>query len=162
MEILAIGTQVVHPAHGVVEVVGLESRDIGGQEQKFYLFKVLKKKNELVMVPAAKIAEVGIRQIISSEEADEVFAILKKREKVAEATTWNRRHREYQDKIKTGSVLEVAKVMRDLSLLKGDKELSFGERALLDTAKSLLVCEISISKGISGDDVESQMRSIFV
>lgn len=160
MDILAIGAQVVYPAYGVAEVVGLEVRDIGGQEQKYYLLRIL--ENDMkVMVPVTNMDQVGIRQIISADEADEVFAVLKKKEKVAEATTWNRRHRDYMEKIKTGSVIEVAKVLRDLSILKGDKELSFGERKMLDTAKSLLVREISISKGISNDDVESQFRTIF-
>ena len=74
---------------------------------------------------------------------------------------WNRRYRDYMEKIKTGSVFEVAAVLRDLSLLKSDKELSFGERKMLDTARSLLVKEISIAKKKSEDWVEREILGCF-
>jgi CarD family transcriptional regulator len=102
-----------------------------------------------------------MREIISSAEADEVFKILRKKEKVVESTTWNRRYREYMEKIKTGSVYEVAKVLRDLYLLKGEKDLSFGERKMLDTARALLVKEIAIAKEMSEDEIEAEFRTIF-
>jgi CarD family transcriptional regulator len=114
-----------------------------------------------VMIPTSNVKAVGMREIISSNEAEEVFKILRKKEKVVESTTWNRRYREYMEKIKTGSVFEVAKVLRDLYLLKGDKDLSFGERKMLDTARSLLVKEISIAKQMSEDEVETEFRTIF-
>jgi len=155
-----IGDNVVYPAHGVAEVMGIETRDIGGSPQSFYVLSILE-NGMRVMVPTGNVEQVGVRDIVSSDEADRVFEVLKKREKIAESTTWNRRHREYMDKIKTGSVFEVAKVLRDLYVLKGDKELSFGERKMLDTAKSLLVREISISKGISQEEVETKFRTIF-
>lgn len=155
-----VGDKVVYPAHGVAEVMGVEDRNIAGVPQKFYVLKVLENSMRL-MVPTKNVNQVGIREIISSDEADEVFSVLKKREKITESTTWNRRHREYLDKIKTGSVFEVARVLRDLCVLKGDKDLSFGERKMLDTARCLLVREISISKGISQEEVETQFRAIF-
>lgn len=160
MEEFKIGDKVVYPAHGVAEVVGMESRDIGGNECSYYMLRVLENGMRL-MVPTANVAHVGMRDVIASEEADKVFDVLKKREKIAEGTTWNRRYRDYMEKIKTGSVFEVAKVLRDLYMLKGDKELSFGERKMLDTARSLLVTEISISKGISEEEVEMKFRTIF-
>ena len=76
--------------------------------------------------------------------------------------TWNRRHREYTQKIKTGSVHEIAKVIRDLSVLKGDKELSFGERKMLESAQGLLVKEISIAKSRTEDAVLSELNELFV
>lgn len=155
-----VGDNVVYPAHGVAEVMGIETRDIGGSEQSFYVLSILE-NGMRVMVPTANVEQVGVRDIVSSDEADRVFEVLKKREKMAESTTWNRRHREYMDKIKTGSVFEVAKVLRDLYVLKSDKELSFGERKMLDTAKSLLVREISMSKGITQEEVETKFRTIF-
>lgn len=155
-----IGDKVVYPAHGVAEVVSIESREIGGLERAFYVLNILE-NGMRVMVPTANVDQVGMREIVSSDEADKVFEVLKKREKMVESTTWNRRHREYMEKIKTGSVFEVAKVLRDLYVLKGDKELSFGERKMLDTARSLLVREISLSKGITQEEVEDRFRSIF-
>ena len=155
-----IGDKVVYPAHGVAEILTLEIKKIGKSKQKFYVLKILE-NNMIVMVPYGNVSQVGIRKIISSNEADEVFCVLKKREKNIESTTWNRRYREYMEKIKTGSAFEVAEVLRDLYLLKTDKELSFGERKMLDTANSLLVREISISKGISHHEVQIKLRSIF-
>ena len=155
-----VGDKVVYPAHGVAEVMSIEGRDIGGSHQTFYVLNVLDNSMRL-MVPTANVDQVGMRDIVSSDEADRVFEVLKKREKMAESTTWNRRHREYMEKIKTGSVFEVAKVLRDLYVLKSDKELSFGERKMLDTAKSLLVREISLSKGITQEEVETKFRTIF-
>lgn len=160
MQTFHVGDKVVYPAHGVAEIVGIEKREIGGGEQTFYLLRVLE-NGMRVMVPTSNVQQVGMRDIISSEDADKVFDVLKQRGKVNDGATWNRRYREYMEKIKTGSVFEVAKVLRDLYVLKGDKELSFGERKMLDTARSLLVREISISKEISEEEVEGKFRAIF-
>ena len=78
-----------------------------------------------------------------------------------EGQTWNRRYREYMEKIKTGSVFEIAEVLRDLYLLKGDKDLSFGERKMLDTARALLIKELSLAKECTEDEIESDLKKIF-
>ncbi len=85
--------------------------------------------------------------------AIEVYAILKEKDISVDSTTWNRRYREYMEKIKTGSVFEIAEVLRDLYLLKGDKDLSFGERKMLDTARSLLIKELGIDPHCSRSDI---------
>ena len=155
-----IGDKVVYPAHGVAEVDKIEKKNIGGFEQSFYVLRLLDSGMTL-MVPTANEEQVGMRPIVQEADADKVFEVLRKKEKIADGTTWNRRHREYMEKIKTGSVFEVAKVLRDLYVLKGDKELSFGERKMLDTARSLLMLEISIAKNITVDDVENRFKQIF-
>ena len=111
MHTFKVGDKAVYPAHGVAEVVGIEEKDIGGQRQNFYILKVLE-NDTTVMIPTSNINLVGVRPIITENEANEVFKVLKKREKIVESTTWNRRYREYMEKIKTGSVIEVAKVLR--------------------------------------------------
>ena len=93
------------------------------------------KKSSASSRPESKIGAIGA-PAIRTDEVDEVFAILKSREVAVEGQTWNRRYREYMEKIKTGSVFEIAEVLRDLQRLKGDKELSFGERKMLDTART--------------------------
>ena len=160
MPTFSVGDKVVYPAHGVAEVDKIEIKNIGGSEQSFYVLRLLDSGTKL-MVPIANEEQVGMRSIVIESEADKVFDILRKREKITDGTTWNRRHRDYMEKIKTGSVLEVAKVLRDLYLLKSDKELSFGERKLLDIARSLLMVEISIAKNISVTDVEDRFKQIF-
>ena len=87
------------------------------------------------------------------------FCVTKKVE--TDQQTWNRRYREYTEKIKTGSILEIAKVLRDLFVLKGDKELSFGERKMLDTARNLLVKELSIARSHSEEKIMDELRHIF-
>jgi len=90
-----------------------------------------------------------------------VYKILRDKKVEIDQQTWNRRYREYTEKIKTGSVLEIAKVLRDLFVLKGDKELSFGERKMLDTARNLLVKELAIAKAHSEEKIMEELRGIF-
>jgi len=90
-----------------------------------------------------------------------VMSILKKHDVVIDTYTWNRRYREYMEKIKTGSVFEIAAVFRDLQVLKREKTLSFGERRMLDTARSLLVKELSIAKGVKDEEIENELGKLF-
>jgi CarD family transcriptional regulator len=113
------------------------------------------------MIPISNANNVGLREIIKEEEVSKIFKILKEKDVEFDNQSWNRRYREYMEKIKTGSVFEVAQVLRDLFLLKLEKELSFGERKMLDTAKSLLVKEISIAKKMEETKVEENIKRIF-
>jgi CarD family transcriptional regulator len=150
----------VYPAHGVGLIQTIEKQTIGGIDQSFYVMKIL--DNDMtIMIPTATSANVGLRAIISDDEVTKVIDILKERDVKVTAQTWNRRYRDYMDKIKTGSVFEVAVVLRDLFLLKEDKELSYGERKMLDTAKNLLVKELSLAKQMDQDKVERQIEKIF-
>ena len=150
----------VYPAHGVGLIQTIEKQTIGGIDQSFYVMKIL--DNDMtIMIPTATSANVGLRAIISDDEVTKVIDILKERDVKVTAQTWNRRYRDYMDKIKTGSVFEVAVVLRDLFLLKEDKELSYGERKILDTAKNLLVKELSLAKQMDQDKVERQIEKIF-
>ena len=154
------GDMAVYPAHGVGLIETIETQTIGGVDQSFYVMRIL--DNDMtIMIPTATSANVGLRAIISSEEVLKVLEILKERDIKITAQTWNRRYRDYMEKIKTGSVFEVAVVLRDLFLLKEDKELSYGERKMLDTAKNLLVKELSIAKQMGEDKVEQQIENIF-
>jgi CarD family transcriptional regulator len=114
-----------------------------------------------IMVPVSNVEQVGLRCIIPPRQVNEVYEILKQKNVSIDMSTWNRRYREYMKKIKTGSVFEIAEVLRDLYLLKNEKVLSFGEKKLLDTAKNLLVKEISIAKKRSEIAVEKDLRQIF-
>jgi CarD family transcriptional regulator len=153
----AIGDKAVYPAHGVAEVTGIEKHQVGGDEQTFYILRILD-NGVKVMIPTGAN---GLREIMSTDEVDEVFEVLKEKEISVESTTWNRRYREYKDKIDSGDPKQIAEVLRDLYLLKNDKDLSFGERKMLDTAKALLVKELSIAREIDEDEVEAQFTQIF-
>ena len=151
-----IGDLAVYPAHGVGRIESIESKSIGGQKQDYYIVRIL--ENDMkIMIPIRNAESVGLRQLIQSNEIPIVYDILRSREVSVNGGTWNRRYREYMEKIKTGSIYELAQVLRDLTVLKGDKELSFGERKMLDTARSLLLKEISIVRAMSEVDVEKEI-----
>ena len=105
-----------------------------------------------IMVPTNNVRQVGLREVISKSKVEKVFKILKEKTLSVETTTWNRRYREYMVKIKTGSVFEVAEVLRDLYILKIDKDLSFCELKLLDTARGLLIRELAPDLLVKGAD----------
>src|SRR5262249_39922989 len=155
-----VGDKAVYPAHGVAEVVGLETREIGGNKQTFYILKILETGMK-IMVPTRNVQAVGLREIISETDVKEVYSILKSKEIAVEGQTWNRRYREYMDKIKTGSVFEIAEVLRDFCILRSTKEVSFGERKMLDTARQLLVKELAIAKGTKEAKIEQEIDKIF-
>ena len=154
------GDMAVYPSHGVGQIEDIEVQTIGGIDQSFYILKIL--DNDMtIMIPTATSDNVGLRPIISKNEVKKVVDILKDRDIKISAQTWNRRYRDYTEKIKTGSVFEVAVVLRDLLLLKGDKDLSYGERKMMDTAKSLLIKEISLARKVEEEKVERQIDRIF-
>ena len=155
-----IGDLAVYPAQGVGRIESIETREISGQKQDFYIMKILE-NNMIIMIPVNNVESVGLRDIIDDEEVAKVYEIMKKRDIPADNQTWNRRYREYMEKIKTGSVYEVAEVLRDLYLLKVDKDLSFGERKMLDTAQSLLLKELSIARKTDESVIMSDIKAIF-
>ncbi len=155
-----IGDLAVYPAHGVGRIEAIETREISGDKQDFYIMKILE-NNMIIMIPVDNVESVGLRDIIDVGQVSKVYDIMKKRDIPADNQTWNRRYREYMEKIKTGSVFEVAEVLRDLYLLKVEKDLSFGERKMLDTAQSLLLKELSIAKKTDEGAILSDINTIF-
>lgn len=155
-----VGQLAVYPAHGVGVIESVEEREIGGNIQRFYIMRII--DNEMIiMIPTANAEAVGLRPVIAAKKVPDVYAILKDRDVIIENQTWNRRYRDYMKKIKTGSVYEVAQVLRDLFLLKLDKDLSFGERKMLDTARNLLVKELSIARRASEETIAAEVESLF-
>lgn len=155
-----VGELAVYPAHGVGRIEAIESKEVAGDKQSFYIMRILD-NDMIIMIPTCNTKSVGLRGIIDRKEVSKIYAILKEKDITIETQNWNRRYREYMEKIKTGSVLEIAMVLRDLYLLKEVKELSFGERKLLDTAKSLLVKEISVAKDETESKIETEILGIF-
>ena len=155
-----VGDNAVYPNYGVAIVKRIEEKNVGGKKKKFYVLQVV--ENQMtIMVPTDNAESVGLRGIITDKDVKKVYKILKDRDVRIDNTTWNRRYREYMEKIKTGSVYEIAEVLRNLFLLRHSKDLSFGERKMLDQAKSLLVKEISLAKKSPEDAVEQEIQTIF-
>ncbi len=154
------GDMAVYPAHGVGCIKAIETQTVGGVVQSFYVMKII--DNDMtIMIPTVNSDNVGLRSIISRKEVSKVIDILKDRDFQISSQTWNRRYRDYMEKIKTGSVYEVAVVLRDLLILRVDKTLSYGERKMMDTAKNLLVKELSLAQGIKEETIELQLDKLF-
>ena len=157
-----VGDLAVYPAHGVGEIQAIESRVVNGEKHDFYIMKVLE-NGMVIMIPISNVESVGLRDIISKKDVPRVYDVMKSRKDgLPDNQTWNRRYRDYMDKIKTGSLYDVAEVFRDLFLLKLTKDLSFGERKLYDTAQVLLVRELSTAKDTDEDTIISELESLFV
>src|SRR5262245_44128794 len=155
-----IGDKAVYPARGVAEVVGIDNKENNGTVLAFYELHAL--ENEMhILGPKNKADQVGLRPVATNDEVDEVFDILREPDVHIDKQTWNRRYRGFMEKIKTGSLFEVAEVFRDLYRLKNTKTLSFGERRMLDTAKNLIVKELSVAKNTTEVKVEKELERIF-
>ena len=152
-----IGEKAVYPAHGVVEVIGVDTKEINATVCAFYVLKVL--ENEMqIMVPKQKAEQVGLRAVVTAQEANEVFDVLRDQDVHIDKQTWNRRYRGFMEKIKTGSLFDVAEVYRDLFRLKSTKNLSFGERRMLDTARTLMVKELAVARRWTEAKVEQELE----
>jgi len=154
------GDLAVYPAHGVGCIESIESKEINGENMNFYMMKIVE-NGMVIMIPTANVETVGLREVISKKEIPAVYKVMQEKGQDLDKQTWNRRYREYMDKIKTGSIYDVAEVFRDLFQLKLEKDLSFGERKLLDTAQSLLIQELSTAKDVDESAMMSEIEDLF-
>jgi CarD family transcriptional regulator len=155
-----VGDKAVYPAHGVGIIEDIKCKVISGNKRTFYLLRIVD-KDMTIMIPTDNAQTVGLRCIIGKKEIPKIFRILSEKNVEIDCQTWNRRYREYMEKIKSGSAYEVAEVLRDLIHLRCDKDLSFGERQMLDLAQNLLVKELSIAKNMAEEKMRHRLLSIF-
>lgn len=155
-----IGDKAVYPGHGVGVIEAIESKQISGKEMIFFMLRIVD-NGMTIMIPKDNVNAVGLRGVIRKLDVSKVIHILKDRDVTIDNQTWNRRYREYMEKINTGSIYEIAEVLRDLHLLKAEKELSFGERKIMDMAKNLLVKELAIARDVRESDILREIRTIF-
>ncbi|MDT8377734.1 MAG: CarD family transcriptional regulator [Desulfotignum sp.] len=156
----AKGDLAVYPAHGVGCIESIESKEINGDTMNFYMMKIVE-NGMVIMIPTSNVESVGLREVIPENEIPQVYKVMQEKAQNGDNQTWNRRYREYMDKIKTGSIYDVAEVFRDLFQLKLEKDLSFGERKLLDTAQNLLVQELSTAKDIDEMSMIKEIENLF-
>lgn len=156
-----VGDLAVYPAHGVGRIEAIETKVVNGEEHDFYIMKIIENAM-VIMIPTWNVDSVGLRDVIQKKDIPKIFDVMRSRqEQPMDNQTWNRRYREYMEKIKTGSLFEVAEVFRDLSLLKTTKDLSFGERKLYDTAQNLLVKELSTAKNKNETAIIKEIDELF-
>ena len=157
-----IGDVVVYPIHGVARITDIRDENIGGSKQLCYILEteIQTPRKPVIKLPVTNVEVNGVRKIVDEQEVPKVLDVLKNRNSNTTAQTWNRRHREYQEKMRSGSIFQAAEVYRDLTLLKADKELSHGERKLYDQARNLLIKELAIAKQTDEDEMERTINKI--
>lgn len=158
-----VGEYAVYPGRGVARIVELRTQEIAGETAEFLVLRMLEDDSR-ILIPRGKVDRVGLRGIMGSDDAQKIWGILKKRtrRRTAHGVTWSRQFREYQDKVRAGSVFQVAEVLRDLLRLQTTKELSFGEHRLLENARTLIVGELAASQSSEADDVEREIRAAVI
>jgi CarD family transcriptional regulator len=152
-----VGDRAVYPAHGVAEVVAIESKEIAGSRKDFYVLKVIHSEMKL-MIPCDGADRAGLRVVASAEIAGEVFEVLRSTEVAVKPGPWNRRFREYTELVNSGRLVEVAKVYRDLWRIRPTRELSYGERRLLEHSRNLLVAELALARGMNVTELEAELE----
>lgn len=155
-----VGDKTIYPSHGVADVVAVETKTIGEHHVSFYQLQVVGTGLK-ISVPVNKAEEIGMRRLAGDQEIDELYELLRDHEIPSDRQTWNRRYRGFMEKIRTGSLFEVAEVYRDLSVLRAHKQLSHGERQMLRTARSLLVKELSVARSAPESEVETELEAFF-
>ncbi|PYP85051.1 MAG: CarD family transcriptional regulator [Candidatus Angelobacter sp. Gp1-AA117] len=150
-----IGDKVVYPNHGVGIIEQISSRTIGPIVQKFYLLKI-KASSLKVEVPFNNVGNVGLRPVVKNGEVIKILNFLTEGD-CDSNTDWKDRFKENSDKMRTGSLLEVAVVLKSLLLLTKSKPLSFREKKMLDRARYLLVTELAMAKNTEEAEVEDML-----
>lgn len=162
----SLNQKVVYPGYGVAQIVRIFEKNVASSSITFCELKFLN-KNMTVMVPLDSAHEVGIRPLSSHDLIKDIFTLLtiparKIVDQELSASTWNRRNKEYQNKLKTGSLRDISDIYKDLKYISQFKELSFGEKTLLTKAEMLLAEEISAAETITEEKVIEQLRSPFM
>lgn len=153
-----IGDKVVHPMHGAGVIDSIVQRKVAGKLEDYYLLK-LSVGSMTVMIPTGNTQEIGVRPIVSSEEAKDLLRALENIE-VDMTQNWNRRYRENMVRLKSGDLLEVARVVKGLLLRESQRGLSNGERKMLRTAKQILISELVLAQSLPYETVEDNIDTV--
>lgn len=147
-----IGDKIVYPMHGAGVVESIEEKEILGQKQDYYVMK-MPFGDMKVMIPTHNVTEIGIRDVISRNDADSVLSGLCNQKPIISGN-WNKRYRENMVKIKSGDIYEVAEVVGSLMQREKEKGLSTGERKMLNSARQILVSELVLAKNMNQTEIE--------
>ena len=159
----AVGEVVVYPGHGVCKIEKIVERLMSGVNKRFFLLRALGAEM-CILIPEDKIEHAGLRHVVDVQTAERILAILKEPDVVKvennhNKQSWNRRFREYMERIKTGNTVQIAEVLRTLSSVGLTKCLSFGEKRILNTSKALLAQEIAVAKRCSTDRALNEIEA---
>ena len=156
-----VGDMAVYPTQGVGVIEAIESKEFVGEKHDFYVLRILD-SDMTIMVPVNNTDSVGLRTLIAKERVAKVYDVLNDKSDLGQAiASWSRRQRGYNEKIKSGDLFEVAEVLRDLYQIKEEKELSYGEKKVLELARKLLVKEVALADGTDEERVVERLESFF-
>ena len=151
-----VGDKIVYPMHGAGTIDAIEEKDILGEKQNYYIIKMPGEVK--VMVPISKASDIGVRSVIDKAEAGKVLEVLEANE-TEMSNNWNKRYKENMEKMKSGSIYEVADVVRNLSYKQKEKGLSTGEKKMLNNAKQILVSELVLAEHATQEEVEQLVEN---
>jgi len=156
-----VGDIVIYPLYGTATIKKIIKKKVKGESLKFYVLEIPKEKLT-IKIPILTAKEIGLREVVSSEEAEEVLKILLKNRKSEISKNWNRRFKINIEKLKRNNVIDLAEVVRNLSLRQRDSGLSVGEKRMLEKAKGMLASEISYAQDINEEEALAKVESCFV
>lgn len=151
-----VGEKIAHPMHGAGVINGIEEKKVNGVVRSYYVLK-LPVGGMMVMIPTENSSEIGVRPVIDKAEGDRVIAAFREIE-VEMDNNWNRRYRENMERLKSGDLLEVARVVKGLMLRDVSRGLSNGERKMLHSAKQILISELVLSQCCSYEEIEERIN----
>ena len=158
-----LNEKVVYPGHGVAQISRIVEKQVAGNSACFFELKFLN-KDMTILVPTHNLSSVGIRRLSSTENITDIFKTLStpsQRVSYDAVTNWNKRNKDYQCKLRSGDLQEICKIYRDLKNMSFYKELSFGEKALLQQTENLLAQEISLVQNMEEGKAIEHLRSVF-
>lgn len=153
-----IGDKIAHPMHGAGVIDSIEERKTNGTVKQYYVLRI-PLGDMVVMIPTEACDTIGVRSIITPEQANEILDSIPMIESDM-TQNWNKRYRENMVKIKSGDLMQVAQVIKGLMERDNQKGLSTGERKMLHSAKQIFISEIVMSKNSSYDKIEARINSL--
>ena len=155
-----IGDKIVYPMHGAGIIEGIEEKMILGEVRKYFILNTPHSSMK-VMIPIDKCADIGVRAIIDEEQVDGLFDVLKS-DSTPMSDNWNKRYRANMDKMKTGDILEVAEVARNLYMADKKKNLSNGEKQMLTNALQIMGSELVLVRNITAKEAEEMICEVIL
>ena len=156
----SIGDKILYPMHGAGIIEKIDTKEVLGVTRDYFILK-LAAGNLDVMVPVEMCEEVGVRHIIEAEDGQEVYDTLKS-DSTEMPKNWNRRLRENMELLKSGNILKVAQVVRNLIRFDYEKKLSTGEKKMLNNARQILESEVALATGMDIESTRSKVENIIL
>jgi CarD family transcriptional regulator len=153
-----LGDKIVYPMHGAGVIESVEEKEVLGEKKKYFIIKMPVNEMKL-MIPVDNVENIGVRKIISNSEVEEVFDILRE-DSSLNKMNWNKRYRANMDRMKSGDIFEVARIVRSLTYRDQEKGLSTGEKKMLSNAKQILISELILAEDSSSEEIESKIDKI--